>query len=50
MLAWDEIRVIIDDLSKAVDSCDQEKLRQLLTKAVPEFKPQCEISDILYDG
>ena len=50
MLAWDEIRVIIDDLSKAIDSCDQEKLRQLLTKAVPEFKPQCEISDILYDG
>ena len=32
----------------AIDSFYQEKLRKLLIQIVPEFKPQCEISDILY--
>ena len=32
----------------AIDSFYQEKLRKLLIQIVPGFKPQCEISDILY--
>jgi hypothetical protein len=31
-----------------VDSFDHEKLRKLLIQIAPGFKPQCEISDILY--
>ena len=50
MLAWDDLKLIINELEKAIDSCDQDKLRQLLIKAVPEFKPQGEITDILYDS
>jgi len=50
MLAWDDLKLIIDQLSKAIDDCDQDRLRQLLIKAVPGFKPQCEITDILYDA
>jgi len=50
MLAWDDLKLILDGLQEAVDSGDQGKLRQLLIKAVPVFKPQCEISDILYDA
>jgi len=50
MLAWDDLKLILDGLQEAVDSGDQSKLRQLLIKAVPVFKPQCEISDILYDA
>jgi len=49
MKTWDDLKLIIDELEKAVDNCDQGKLRQLLIKAVPGFKPQSEITDILYN-
>jgi len=48
MLAWEDLKLIIDQLSEAIDNCDQDRLRQLLIKAVPEFKPQCEITDYLF--
>jgi FlaA1/EpsC-like NDP-sugar epimerase len=50
MMAWDDLKLIIDELEGAIDSSDQLKLRQLLIKAVPEFKPQGEINDILYEA
>jgi len=49
MLAWDDLKLIIDELEGAIDRGDQFKLRQLLVKAVPGFKPQSDITDILYD-
>ena len=39
-----------DELSYAIDSLDLERLRKLLIQIAPDFKPQCEISDILYKG
>ncbi len=39
MLAWDELELIL---------YDQELLRSLLIKIVPNFQPQCGIEDILY--
>jgi len=48
MLVWDDLKLILDELEKAVDSGDQDKIRKLLIKAVPGFKPQSEITDILY--
>jgi len=50
MLAWDDLKLIIDELSEAIDDCDHDRLRQLLIKAVPGFKPQCEITDVLYNS
>ena len=50
MLAWDDLKLIIDELEGAIDSGDQFKLRQLLIKAVPGFKPQSGITDILYEA
>jgi FlaA1/EpsC-like NDP-sugar epimerase len=50
MLAWDDLQLIIDQLEEAVDSGDPYKLRQLLIKAVPGFKPQSDITDILYEA
>jgi len=50
MLAWDDLKLILDELELAVDSGDQGKLRQLLIKAVPGFKPQSGITDILYSS
>jgi len=49
MLAWDDLKLIIDELESAIDSNDHHKLRQLLIKAVPGFKPQSDINDILYN-
>jgi len=48
MIAWDELEPILKGLNDAVVSFDQEKLRKLLIKLVPEFHPQCDIQDILY--
>ena len=49
MLSWDELNPVLDELSDAIDSDDYERLRKLLIQIVPGFKPQCEISDILYN-
>jgi len=48
MLKWNELKPFLDDLSKAIKDYDQDELRKLLIKVVPGFKPQSEISDILY--
>ena len=44
------IKLVLEKLEVAIDNNDQKKLRELLIKAVPEFKPQCEIKDLLYTG
>jgi len=49
MLTWDEISPILDELQSAIRQCDQAKLRELLIQIVPGFKPQSDISDILYN-
>jgi FlaA1/EpsC-like NDP-sugar epimerase len=50
MMAWDDLKLIIDELERAIDRGDQVELRQLLIKAVPGFKPQSNITDILYEA
>jgi FlaA1/EpsC-like NDP-sugar epimerase len=48
MLAWDDLEPILNSLQTAITNCDQKKLRELLIQIVPDFKPQCEITDVLY--
>ncbi len=48
MLPWDELIVILNSLEKAIADSNQEALQSLLMQIVPEFKPQCGISDLLY--
>ena len=48
MVSWDEIKPILDSLKEEVKNCDNEKIRKLLIELVPGFKPQSEITDILY--
>jgi len=48
LLTWSELEPILNNLQIAIQDCDQHKLRELLIELVPGFKPQCEISDILY--
>ena len=49
-LDWNDLKLLLDKLEKAINSNDQKKLRELLIKAVPEFEPQCDIKDLLYSG
>jgi FlaA1/EpsC-like NDP-sugar epimerase len=49
MLPWAELELILDGLKIAITDCDQKKLRELLIQIVPGFKPQCEITDVLYE-
>jgi FlaA1/EpsC-like NDP-sugar epimerase len=48
MLSWDELEPVLNSLKIAITDCDQKKLRELLIQIVPGFKPQCEITDVLY--
>jgi FlaA1/EpsC-like NDP-sugar epimerase len=48
MIEWDELKPVLDELSDAINSNNQEKLRKLLIQIVPGFQPQSKISDILY--
>ncbi len=49
MLPWEELEPILNSLEVAIKDCDHEKLRNILIQAVPGFKPQCEIMDVLYN-
>jgi FlaA1/EpsC-like NDP-sugar epimerase len=49
MLAWDDLKPILNELELAIEKCDQQVLRELLIRAVPEFKPQCGIKDVLFN-
>jgi len=48
MLSWDDLEPTLNDLQIAITDCDQKKLRDLLIQIVPDFKPQCKITDVLY--
>ena len=50
MLAWDNLKLILDELEVAINNDNHKKLRALLIKAIPEFKPQCDIKDLLYSS
>ena len=49
ILHWEELKVILDKLEDASINCKPDKIRELLLLAVPGFKPQCDITDILYE-
>ena len=48
MLQWGELKPILDGLETAINDGDHVKIRRLLITAVPGFKPQSGIKDMLY--
>lgn len=48
MLPWDELELILKNLKEEIESGNNEKIRKLLIKIVPTFKPQSEIVDVLH--
>lgn len=49
MLSWKELQPILNELELSVKELDNKKLRTMLIKAVPSFKPKGDISDLLYN-
>jgi len=49
-LFWEELEPMLEQLKTAINKCDHRKLRDILMQIVPGFKPQCEISDLLYSN
>jgi len=50
MLDWVILKPILDQLHEATKKSDQEKVRELLIEIVPDFKPQCDIADLLFSN
>jgi FlaA1/EpsC-like NDP-sugar epimerase len=48
MHMWDELNPILNGLQTAIVEYDQKKLRETLVQVVPEFKPQCNILDMVF--
>jgi FlaA1/EpsC-like NDP-sugar epimerase len=48
MLSLLEVDKILKELKLAVENNDIDKIRRLLIHAVPEFKPQSDIKDVLF--
>jgi len=48
MITWVELKELLGELNNINDNFDYVNLRKVLMKIVPGFKPQNEISDILY--
>ena len=48
LIEWSELEIILKSLEKATNQSDHRKIRELLIKIVPQFKPQSKIVDILF--
>ena len=48
MLPIDEIDSMLNELKVAIENNKIDNLRKVLIKAIPEFKPQTDIKDILF--
>ena len=47
-IEWKKLVVILNDLEEATLNSDYKRVRELLTTAVPDFKPQSPIQDFLF--
>jgi FlaA1/EpsC-like NDP-sugar epimerase len=50
MVLWKDLKKILDDLEFTIDNFDQNQLRKLLIKTMPEYKPKSEVNDSFYEG
>ena len=48
MIEWDLLKPMMTELIELSNGSEQLKIRELLLKIVPEFKPQSELIDLLY--
>jgi FlaA1/EpsC-like NDP-sugar epimerase len=48
LIEWSELEIILKSLEEATNQSDHRKIRELLIKIVPQFKPQSKIVDVLF--
>ena len=48
MIDWKKLKPLLQELKNASFSTNQEKLRDIITEIVPEFKPQSSIVDLIH--
>ena len=48
MLPWRELDLILKELKRAIEINDFELAKNTILKAVPEYKPQNNISDLMF--
>ena len=48
MIEWDLLKPMLEELIELSNGNEQFKIRELLLKIVPEFKPQSHLVDFLY--
>jgi UDP-N-acetylglucosamine 4,6-dehydratase len=48
-MTWSKLKPHLADLEQACNNSEHEAIREILIKLVPEFEPQCEIQDYLYN-
>jgi FlaA1/EpsC-like NDP-sugar epimerase len=48
-IPWDQLLPLMTKLEDAAKNSEHQKIRDLLQKIVPDFEPQCEIKDHLFD-
>lgn len=47
-IVWEVLKNVLNELELACDQFDYVKVRELLQQIVPEYVPQCEIQDFLW--
>ena len=47
MTSWNDLKPIIDQIAIAIEENDQNNLRKLLIKVLPEFRPQSKVSNLI---
>ena len=48
MIDWDKLKPTFNELEEASVNAEHEKIRKLLKRIVPQFKPQSNIVDLMY--
>jgi FlaA1/EpsC-like NDP-sugar epimerase len=49
MIDWDNLKPMLNELEEASINDEHEKIRKLLKQIVPQFKPQSNIVDLIYN-
>ena len=49
MIDWDNLKPMLNELEEASINAEHEKIRKLLKRIVPQFKPQSNIVDLIYN-
>jgi len=49
MIDWDNLKPMLNELEEASINAEHKKIRKLLKQIVPQFKPQSNIVDLIYN-